>query len=66
MPTTIAASTGKSLLHADRHRGGASPIIEPTEMSISPVMMMSVIGSATMRHRHHAASAIEMFDAVTK
>ena len=43
-----------------------SPTIDPTEMSISPVMMISVIGSATIATGIMPASAIEMFDDVRK
>ena len=43
-----------------------SPIIEPTEMSISPVTMISVIGSATIATGIIPASAIEILDAVRK
>ena len=31
-----------------------SPTIEPTEMSISPVMMISVMAERHDRHRHRA------------
>ena len=43
-----------------------SPTIEPTEMSISPVMMISVIGKATIATGATPASAIEMFEVVRK
>ena len=42
------------------------PIIEPTEMSISPVMMMRVIGRATIEIGMAPASAIDKFEEVSK
>jgi F420-dependent methylenetetrahydromethanopterin dehydrogenase len=43
-----------------------NPMIDPTEMSISPVTMIKVIAKATMAAGMKAAIAMEMFDAVKK
>ena len=65
-PASMAASIGKpcsmQTAMADAHR----PTIEPTEISISPVMMISVIGKATIATGAMPASAIEMLDEVRK
>ena len=42
------------------------PTMDPTEMSISPVMMISVIGNATIAVGAIPASAIEMLEDVAK
>jgi hypothetical protein len=43
-----------------------SPTIDPTEMSISPVTMINVIGNATIAVGVIPASAIERLEAVRK
>jgi hypothetical protein len=43
-----------------------SPTIDPTEISISPVTMISVMGKATIAAGVIPASAIEMFEEVRK
>ena len=53
----------KPVLEAERHGRRAEPVIEPTEMSISPVMMIRVMASATIATGMAPAMAIEMFDA---
>ena len=43
-----------------------SPTIEPTEISISPVTMIKVMGSATMAVGAIPANAIEILEEVRK
>jgi hypothetical protein len=43
-----------------------SPTIDPTEISISPVTMINVMGKATIAAGVIPASAIEMFEDLRK
>ena len=58
MPSPCSRQTARLAAHR--------PTIEPTEMSISPQTITSVIGSATIAVGITPATAIERFDAVRK
>ncbi len=66
MPNNIATSTGSPCSRHTAMSDAQSPIIDPTEISISPVTMIRVIGNATSAAGVMLASAIEMFEGVRK
>src|SRR3981081_1735224 len=65
-PKTIATSTGSFCSRQTAMTDAQSPTIDPTEMSISPVTIIKVIGNATIAVGVIPASAIERLEAVRK
>src|ERR1700741_4680691 len=65
-PKTMAASIGIPCSRQTAINEAQSPIIDPTETSISPVIIIRVIGNATIATGVIPANAIERFDGVRK
>src|ERR1700730_17964321 len=65
-PKTIATSTGSFCSRQTAMTDAQSPTIDPTEMSISPVTIIKVMGNATIAVGVIPASAIERLEAVRK
>ena len=66
MPSNIATSTGSPCSRHTAMSDAQSPTIDPTEISISPVTMINVMGNATIAAGVIPAKAIEMFEGVRK
>jgi hypothetical protein len=65
-PNNIAASIGSPCSKHTAMKVAHRPMIDPTEISISPVTMIKVIGKATIAAGVMPASAIEIFEDLRK